>query len=99
MIDTVLLCEVCSAELCWEDCDKGHADCYQIVCDNPLGCGHITRDCEDQPFLLTVRLHANQRFTTKAQAEEYANVWLDRLADLDTPHTWNDCDWEIKERK
>jgi len=47
MIDTLLLCQVCSAELCWKDCDKGHADCYQTVCENPLGCGHIARDCED----------------------------------------------------
>jgi hypothetical protein len=40
-------CLVCSAEISWADCDKQHEDCYQTECDNPLGCGDISRDCED----------------------------------------------------
>jgi hypothetical protein len=48
MTDTALKCVVCSAEVSWADCDKGHEWCYQTECDNPLGCGDIARDCEDE---------------------------------------------------
>ena len=40
------LCQ-CGADLCWEDCDRGHTDCYQTVCETPLGCGSVIRDCEE----------------------------------------------------
>ena len=46
---------------------------------------------------LTIRLHANQVFETEEQAEEYAQQWLDRLAERDEPYTWDSCDWEITE--
>jgi hypothetical protein len=48
MIDTTLKCVVCSAEISWADCDKGHEWCYQTECDNALGCGDVSRDCEDR---------------------------------------------------
>jgi len=48
-------------------------------------------------YTLTVNLHANKAFRTQKEAERYANKWLDRLAELDKPHTWDECDWDIKE--
>lgn len=44
---------------------------------------------------LTIRLHANQVFDSEELAEAYAQQWLDRLAELDEPYTWDSCDWEI----
>lgn len=29
----------------WEDCDKGHAECYMAICP---ACKTIDRDCEDK---------------------------------------------------
>ena len=45
-VETVLLCH-CGSELCWEDCGRGHPDCYQTVCETVLGCGAVVRDCEE----------------------------------------------------
>jgi hypothetical protein len=46
--DMPTLCEDCSLEVSWADCDKRHDWCYQTECDNALGCGRISRDCEDR---------------------------------------------------
>lgn len=40
-------CVMCGSSIYWEDCDEGHADCFQTVCVESRGCGHISRDCED----------------------------------------------------
>jgi hypothetical protein len=46
-MDDVTRCESCSAEVSWADCDCLNDGCYQTDCDTPLGCGAVSRDCED----------------------------------------------------
>ena len=47
LAEGVARCEACGADVSWADCSYGHEDCYQTECDTPLGCGHVSRDCED----------------------------------------------------
>jgi hypothetical protein len=47
MNEDVTRCDVCSAEVSWRDCDiHTEQECYATECDTPLGCGHVSRDCE-----------------------------------------------------
>ena len=48
-------------------------------------------------FTMSVILHANETFQSKEEAERYAAEWLNRLAEIDDPDTWDDCDWKIEE--
>jgi hypothetical protein len=46
-------------------------------------------------YRLSVRLIANEVFTSEEKARDFAHKWLDRLADRDEPYTWDSCDWQI----
>ena len=52
-MDEPLICEACKgAEVSWRDCDiHTEQECYATECDTPLGCGFISRDCEDLEFI------------------------------------------------
>ena len=52
MTEVTPKCVLCSADVTWYDCDKGHEWCFQTECDNALGCGDIARDCEELGVLV-----------------------------------------------
>lgn len=46
---------------------------------------------------VNVTLVSNATFASAAEANNQAQVWLDRLAERDEADTWTECDWEIVE--